>query len=374
MKVMIFSVTAGEGHNATARVLAKALKERGHEVEVLDTFRESNRLFYLTYDKGYLLAASRLKFFYGYFYYRCEGRKSNSYKPSLARRGYRRVAKKLNTKIQAFSPDVIVTTHPIGSAVLDVAKETCGISAKMIGICTDFTLHPYWEDALRFDKLVIPAEALTEDAKKKGFKQEQILPAGIPISPLFAQKNGKKAAREALGIPEDLPVFLVMSGSMGHGHIEKTLTSLSALSESFGIITVCGRNEKAYRLVERAKCEKLLLNLGFTDKISLLMDAADCMITKPGGLTSSEALAKGLPIISYEPIPGQEVRNEQFLVSAGAAIEAKGAKGLTAAVRRFLFSKELRQELRANAERLSKPHSTEALCAEIEKTHSQNVE
>ncbi len=373
MKIMIFSVTAGEGHNATARVLAKALEERGHEVRVLDTFRESNRLFYLTYDKGYLLASSRLKFFYGYFYYRCEGRKSNSYKPSLARRGYRRVAKRLSERIKEFSPDVIVTTHPVGSAVLDVAKEKFGVDAKMVAICTDFTLHPYWEDALRFDKLVIPDKALSGAAKKKGFSDGQILPTGIPVSPLFSQRNDKKAAREALGIPEDVPVFLVMSGSMGHGHIEKTLAALSSLPESFGIITVCGRNEKAHQLVERAKCEKLLLNFGFTDKISLLMDAADCVITKPGGLTSSEALAKGLPIIDYEPIPGQEVRNEEFLTHEGAAIKAKGVKGLTAAVRSFLSSDELRQGLKENAERLSKPHSTETLCAEIEKIYSQNI-
>ena len=372
MKVMIFSVTAGEGHNATARVLAKALEARGHEVQVLDTFRESNRLFYLTYDKGYLLAASRLKFFYGYFYYRCEKRKTNSYKPSLARRGYRRVAKKLSAEIAAFSPDVIVTTHPVGSAVLDVTKETCKVNAKMVAICTDFTLHPYWEDALRFDKLVLAAEELSEAAKKKGFRDGQILPTGIPISPLFTERTDKAAARAALGIPDDLPVFLVMSGSMGHGHIEKTLKALSSLPERFGIVTVCGRNQKALKLVERAGCEKLLLSFGFTDKISLLMDAADCVITKPGGLTTSEALAKGLPIISYDPIPGQEVRNEEFLIRAGAAMAAKGEKGLASACRTFLSEKEQKERLRANAAILSKPRSTETLCDEIEKLCSQN--
>jgi len=372
MKIMIFSVTAGEGHNATARVLAKALEERGHEVRVLDTFRESNRLFYLTYDKGYLLASSRLKFFYGYFYYRCEGRKSNSYKPSLARRGYRRVAKRLSERIKEFSPDVIVTTHPVGSAVLDVAKEKFGVDAKMVAICTDFTLHPYWEDALRFDKLVLAAEELADAARRKGFSDGQILPTGIPVSPLFAEKTDKAAARRALGIPEDLPVFLVMSGSMGHGHIEKTLSALSSLPECFGIVTVCGRNERAKRLVDRAKCEKLLLSYGFTDKISLLMDAADCVITKPGGLTSSEALAKGLPIIDYEPIPGQEVRNEEFLTHEGAAVAAKGIGGLTRAVQAFLSDKDLRESLTLRAAHLSKPRSTETLCLEIEKLYSQN--
>ena len=371
MKIMIFSVTAGQGHNTTARVLANALEARGHEVRVLDTFRTTNRLFYLTYDKGYLLASSYLKYFYGYFYYKCEGRKSNSYKESLGRRGYRAVAKKLHRMIEEFAPDVIVTTHPIGSAVLDVTKERHAFTAKTVGVSTDFTMHPYWEDALRFDRVVIPCEALRADARKKGFRDEQILPLGIPISPAFAEKTDKAAARAALGIPEDLPILLVMSGSMGHGRIDKTLKTLSTLKERFGIVTVCGKNEKAYRLVEHSGCEKLVLNFGFTDKISLLMDAADAIVTKPGGLTTSEALAKELPLITLDPIPGQEVRNEQFLCAHGAALRASDEKALKGAVSAILTDKGLLKEMRERIEDIRKPYSTVALCDEIESLGSQ---
>lgn len=369
---MIFSVTAGQGHNTTARVLASALSERGHEVKVLDTFRTTNRLFYLTYDKGYLLAASRLKYFYGFFYYKCENRKSNSYKTSFARIGYRSVAKKLSRMIEEYAPDVIVTTHPIGSAVLDVVKERHAVKAKMIGVSTDFTMHPYWEDALRFDRIVIPCEQLVEDAKKKGFDNGQILPLGIPISPSFAIRTDKRAAKEQLGIPKDLPILLIMSGSMGHGRIDKTLRSLSSLPEHFGIITVCGKNQKAYRLVENSHCEKLVLNLGYTEKISLLMDAADGIVSKPGGLTTSEALAKDLPMIILDPIPGQEVRNEQFLTSFGAAIKAENDEELRRGVSSLFGNEELYRSIKERIALLKKPHSTKEVCDEIESVYSKN--
>lgn len=372
MKVMIFSVTAGQGHNTTARVLASALKERGHEVSVTDTFRTTNRLFYLMYDKGYLLASSRLKYFYGLGYYRCEGRKSNSYKTSLARIGYRSVAKKISHMIKENDPDVIITTHPIGSAVLDIVKERHGTRAKMIGVSTDFTMHPYWEDALRFDRVVIPSEHLLERARRKGFCDEQILPLGIPIAPAFGEKADKTAAREALGLPTDRPILLVMSGSMGYGRMDKTLKALSLIEEPFGIVAVCGRNERAHRLVERSGCKQLLLNLGFTDRISLLMDAADCIVSKPGGLTTSEALAKGLPMITVNPIPGQEVRNEELLSSLGVAIPVKTEEALREAVRTIFWDEEKGKAMQDSIRALRRPDSTARICDEIERICSQN--
>ena len=371
MKVMIFSVTAGQGHNTTARVLAEALAARGHKTTVVDTFRATSRLLYLTYDKGYLLAASRLGVFYGWGYYASENRKTNSYRTSLARISYRGVAKKLSKMINEFDPDVIVTTHPIGSAIIDLTKERHGFRAKAVGISTDFTMHPYWEDALRFDRVVIANEQLIPLAEKKGFPFEKILPTGIPINERFAEKIDKGEARRALGIPEDLPVLLVMSGSMGHGNMKKTIKTLSVMPERFGIITVCGRNEKAYRAIERAHPDKLLMNFAFTDKVSLLMDAADAIVTKPGGLTTSEALAKELPLILCDSIPGQEIRNEEFLLRMGAALPAKNPKALSESVRLFLESNEARESIKASIRALKKPFATQSLCQEIENFHCQ---
>lgn len=374
MKIMVFSVTAGQGHNTTARVLAQELEARGHEAKVVDIFRSTNRLLYLTYDKGYLFAASRLKFLYGYFYYKSENRKTNSYTPSFARFFYRGIAKRLHRLVESYAPDAIVCTHPIGSAILDVMKERHGTRAKMIGVTTDFTMHPFWEDSLRFDRIIIPTEALSEAAKKKGLKEEQLLPLGIPISPSFSEKTDKERAREALGIPKDLPILLLMGGSMGYGRMDKTLKALAALPYSYGIITVCGKNKKAWRTVEKAKCSKLILNLGYTDKISLLMDASDAMVSKPGGLSTSEALAKELPFISIHPIPGQEIRNQEFLLDFGAAFSAENEKELAAAVRSVLENDEKAQSVRARAALLKKPCSSKALCDEIENLCSQTRE
>lgn len=371
MRVLIFSVTAGQGHNTTARVLAESLTARGHETKVVDTFRETNRLYYLTYDKGYLFASSLLAPLYGWGYYGCEKRKSNSYHKSFARLLYRGVAKKLAERIEEYDPDVIVTTHPVASFIVDIVKERHGFRAATVGISTDFTMHPYWEEALRFDRVVIPNEQLFDAARKKGFEDEQILPIGIPINPTFAERTAQSEARRALGLPEDLPIFLIMSGSMGHGNMKKTLRTLSKMPERFGIVTVCGNNKKAYRAIEKKHCDKLLLTLGYTKKVSLLMDAADCLISKPGGLTTSEALAKHLPMLSCDPIPGQEIRNEQFLSAFGAVLPASGAR-LEDAAKRFLTEKGLKDEMKGHISLIRKPNATLDLCREIEQLYSQN--
>ena len=226
MKIMILSVTAGQGHNATAKALASMLEARQHTVEIIDTFKSTSRLLYTLIDKGYLIAASRFKRLYGQSYYSLEKRKSNSYTPSFARFANRFVAAKLWKMIRKKDPDVIIAAHVSPAMLLDIIKQKHSLRAKTIGIVTDFVMHPYWEETLRLDRLVLASEFLTPSALRKGFRPEQILTTGIPIHPKFNTSVPKEQAKEILGLDKDLPYLLLMSGSMGYGNMVKLLKEL----------------------------------------------------------------------------------------------------------------------------------------------------
>ncbi len=365
MKVSILSITAGQGHNATAKAVGDALKEYGIQSEILDTFSYLNKAFGDFVSKGYLLAVDLAKGPYALTYRLLENRKKSSGPLSPTRTGNLLIAKKLKTYLDDYKPDVIVCTHIFSAILIDVIREEYGIDAKTIGILTDFTVHPYWEEALTLDKVVTACDSLTHRMMKKGYREDQILPIGIPIHPKFNVSVPKEEARAAAGLDSGKATLLLMGGSMGYGSIGDTIRELDGIDTDFQIIAVCGNNREAKEKIDAMKTKKKIVSFGFTDKVDLLMDASDAIITKPGGLTTSESLAKRLPMIIINPIPGQEDRNTEFLLNSGVAMAASKTLPLEELVY-TLFHEKKRIELMRNAiEAIRHPDSTQKLCEYI---------
>jgi processive 1,2-diacylglycerol beta-glucosyltransferase len=368
MKVLILTVTAGEGHNSTATAIETVLQDRGIDCSVLDTCLKINRGLYDIISKGYLLSTAEFKKTYAFLYSRFENRKRNSYTPSFTRTAYNMIKKKVQEHIALYAPDVIVYTHVFAGVLLDVMREKGKIDAgiRTVGIVTDFVMHPFWEDVLRTDRVVIPNEMLVPAARRKGFSDAQIVPSGIPIRPQFAEAIGKAEARAELGLDPEKPTILLMGGSMGYGSLAKTMQEIDALPTDFQVISVCGRNQKAKEEIDAISFRKTVRNFGYTEQISLLMDAADCIVTKPGGLTTSEALAKNLPLIISNPIPGHEERNTEFLVNNGAAMVVSKTYDLADAIYQLFYDETRLDSMRRNIALLRKPNATHALCDLVE--------
>lgn len=367
MKVLVLTITAGEGHNATAAAICDALRARGAECEVLDVYQKTNRALYNIVAKGYLLTTADFKKLYAKAYAKLEHRKSNSYQPSLTRTSNAVIGRRVYRYILEYDPDVIVYTHVFAGVLLDVISERKGITARSVGVLTDFAMHPFWEEVLRTDRVILPSELLIPSAKSKGLSEQQLQASGIPIRPAFSTSLTKAVARAELGLDEAMPTVLLMGGSMGYGNLAKTLCELDEMEEAFQTIVVCGNNKKAKEEIDSLSFKKRVLNFGYTDRVDLLMDAADCIVSKPGGLTTSEALAKRLPMIICNPIPGQEERNAEFLMNCGAALRVSRTAPLTDVLRLFLSS-PARAELMARAiDMIRKPNSTADLCDLVEK-------
>ncbi len=362
MKVLVLSVTAGQGHNSTARALCAYLESIGCQAEMLDTLEYVNGALGETVSRGYLLVATNAKLAYKGAYRLAEKRKKSKSEISPTRATGNLMSKKLIKYINSYDPDVIICTHVFAGIILDVLKEKDQLRAKTVGIVTDFMFHPYWEEGVNLDYVVTPNEQMLVQARKKGFADSQVLPFGIPIHPKFSQSISKEQARAELGLDINKPTVLLMSGSMGYGNIEETVNALDSVPFDFQLITVCGYNTEAKARIDEMKTSKRILNLGYVDYVEKLMDASDCIISKPGGLTTSEALVKGLPMIIVDPVPGQEDRNTEFLTNNGVAMAVTSTSPLDDVVYQMLANPKRVEVMRQAIALIAKPNSTKDIC------------
>lgn len=373
MKVLIMSVTAGEGHNTTAKALQNQFLKMGHECEITDTYLNVNRGLYEIVSKGYLLAVDNMKKLYSKIYKSLENREKNPNDKSFSRFANNLISGKTYKNICDYNPDIIVYTHCFCGILLDVLKQKSVLSIPTVGVVTDFVMHPFWEECLRSDAIVIPNEMLVPAALHKGFDREQILPLGIPIHEKFSHFSDKAEIRLKLGLDISKNTVLIMGGSMGYGNLSHTIRDLDNSEIDMQIMCVCGNNVNAKEEIDSLQTNKKVLNFGYVNNVDELMDAADCIVTKPGGITTSETLAKRLPMVIYNPIPGHEERNTEFLQNCGAAIAVGGAFSLSDAISMVFAEPEKVDSMRACVDKIRKPNATRDICERVESLFSEQV-
>lgn len=366
MKVLILSVTAGYGHISTAKAVEEELISRGIDVLVEDLYQDISKLTYEVIDNGYLFSVNYLQQGYKHAYKQMENSEMTR-KLATIFTSNMIIAGRLSRLIAEYSPDCIVCTHPFAGLVINRLKEDGEINIPCIGIITDYCIHPGWEDCDLLEYIVTASELLIYIAIKKNIDPEQIAPLGIPVRKMFRQKNDKLAMREKLGLDLHKKIILIMGGSMGYGNMIDTVSGIDKMDIGLQIVCICGKNEKQRKHLNKLETKSEIIIKGFVDNVHEYMDAVDCIVTKPGGLTVTETLGKELPMILVNPIPGHEQRNIDFLLNNGAAISVTDNFSISEAVF-YLFSLEGRLENMRNSIRLiAKPDAGEKIGDLIEK-------
>ncbi len=360
MKVLIISVKAGFGHHSTAQALIDHFTESGVQCEMLDTFEYINPVLADSIDDGYLFSTKYIPKIYGKVYDKMDRREERWDKYSIVAILSKIVSRQLRDFVRNYNPDVIIGTHSYACMLMTYLREADIVSCPLIGIVTDFTVHPFWEST-DLDYYVTADALLDNQMRKKGIPKEKILPYGIPIRKSFSVKISKEEARSKLKIDNKTTVLMMM-GSMGFGNIVRDIKEIDQLDIDFQILCVCGRNEKRYREITGRTWKKKVIPFGFVENVDVMMDASDCIITKPGGLTTSELLAKELPAVIMNPIRGQEDRNMEFLVNNGAAIMVTETFGIDEALFEILKNPWRLELLKSSVQHLGKPNSTRDLC------------
>lgn len=359
MKAIILTISTGGGHHTATRAIDAHLKQFGIETVTIDAYKYFSSFLSNTVEKGYLLSTKYVPKIYGRFYRIAEKMNDKDTNVKVGALGSSLVFKKFAEFIKAQNADVIITTHLFGGELLTTMREKNMIFSLLIGIITDFTVHPFWEET-NLDYYVTASELLNYQMYKKGITKDKILPFGIPIHPKFTTKIPKSEARFRLGLEEKTTV-MVMAGSMGYGSVFRHIRQLDLSPADFQIICVCGNNKKLKKQLESYDFSKNMLVFGYTSNVDLLMDASDYIITKPGALSVSEALAKGLPIILIDPIPGQEDRNKEFLLNVGVAVTATKTHPADEAIYQLEKSDIRKSSLPKLIENLAKPDAGKKL-------------
>ena len=373
MKVLILTVPAGGGHYHTAKAIKEHLsRDAKTECRILDVAKHGNKFVSAVISKGYVLVSTYLPWGYRFFYNLMDKRTRHSY-TFVSYLLDLLLGKKLTEYIKEYKPEVIVSTHLFATVVLNLQAKKHKTDAKLISIITDFTVHPMWEQA-KSDYFITASELLNDEAEKKFTTTQNVLPLGIPIKSSFIQTMPKDDACKKANIENKFTV-LVMMGSFGYGNAAgKIIQKLDNLEEDFQIIVVCGSNERMKKKIESQNFKKEVIVYGFCENISELMDCCDCIVTKPGGLSLSEALAKNTPIILTNAIPGHEERNLKLIKKCGAGVCINRRFTVDKAVSKLINSEQYREELIKNSRDLAKPDATRSLAELIYKIKSHKAE
>jgi processive 1,2-diacylglycerol beta-glucosyltransferase len=321
-KILILHAAAGAGHKRAAEAVAAAMKIRHPSVEVVvrDVLEFTPSPFQKTYADGYLRVVRTVPELWGYMYNRSDRRSRQPWRKVL-----RSVFNAANTPFfddymreQKF--DAVICTHFMPLEMLSTLRKRKKITVPFFGCVTDFAVHSLWI-VDRVDGYFVATDEAARQLTRRGQAKESIAVTGIPIDPVFSQSTDRAAVRKEFELRDNKPVILSLSGGMGVGPTVEFLKGFKDVAIDCQLMVVAGANEELKNEAEAvaATLQIPVRILGFTKRIHDLMGMSDLVVSKPGGLTSSESLAKGLPMLIIEPIPGQEQRNCEVLLEAGAA-------------------------------------------------------
>lgn len=321
-RVLLMYISYNSGHHRASIAIEKALKMLRPDTEVLNIngFNYTNPILERVINRTYMAVIKRKPQVWDYLY---DNPKIFAKTQALRDFLHNMNFDKLLSLLSDFKPDAIVCTQAFPCGMIADLKSRNGfIKTPLFGVLTDYYPHSYWVFQT-IDYFIVPAKESKLRLEQNGIASEKIKVFGIPIDPKFNRKADVKFIKLGLGLELDKPVVLVMGGGQGYGPIKDIISALDGLDLDFQIIAVAGINGRLFKWLNsrKRKFNRKVAPLQFVENVDELMSASDVIITKPGGLTTAEALAKGLPMIIVNPIPGQEAKNAQFLVGSGAAIE-----------------------------------------------------
>lgn len=367
MKALILSCNTGGGHNSAARAIAEEMQERGDEAYVLDYLCLAGEGVSRLVGDGYVQIVKKTPRLFGLFY-KLGMVASRLLKKSPVYYINGRMAKYLDGYLREHPVDVLIMPHLYPAETITYMKRKGMKLPLTVAVMTDYTCIPFWEET-DLDYYVIPHEDLIPEYVKRGVPEEKLLPYGIPVQQDFCRNLSKEAARKKLHLPMDVPMFLVMSGSMGFGKLAVFAAELALRCRNGEhIVIICGNNAKIERILRKEfHFNKRVHIIGYTNHVSLFMDACDVIYTKPGGLTSTESLVKNIPIVHTAPIPGCETANLHFFGARHLSVSSKHLAKQVQLGKALIENDSLREQMSEAQCRERKPEAAMQIVSLLER-------
>ena len=356
-RILILSASVGNGHTTAAESLKKAfeIKKLAREIRHEDVLKFTNPLFRRLYGKAYIDLVNNMPEVLGWMYDQLDEPWKNEKR--------RLFFDKLNAQpfvkmLREYAPDLIVCTHFLPSEIVSDLKAKQKLKCPQAIVVTDFDVHALWL-CRNFEHYFVALDETRAYLETLCFPSEKITVSGIPIDPIFSESKSKAAMREKYGLDPDIPIVILSLGGFGVGRIDTLLDALRSIRRPVQILAMCGRNEELKKRLETSPTngEVRIIPIGYTKAMDEYMSASDLIVGKPGGLTTCEALAKGLVFVIVNPIPGQEERNSDHLLENGAAIRSNNPATLGYKIEQLLSDPERLNAMRRNALDFARPRA-----------------
>ncbi len=322
MDALILSCSTGGGHNAAGLAIMEELEKRGHRVTMFDPYILAGESLSEKVGNSYIKIAQNAPRLFGVVYkLGDEYRRLPIHSPVYALN--KMMLRKMHAYLEQNHFDVVLMPHVYPGEILTYMKDKGLTVPKLIFVATDYVCIPFTEET-DCDYYIIPSNELAQDFIRRGIPAEKLVPAGIPVKGAFSENISREEAIDALGLEPDKRYLLLSGGSIGAGRIGETISALCRYlraHQDYRLIAICGSNQK---LLNRLKSEyggnPQVILITSTDNMALYMKACDVFLSKPGGLSSTEAAVSGTPLIHISPIPGCETLNMRFFEQHGMSI------------------------------------------------------
>ena len=355
-RVLLLFISEHSGHHCASLAIEKALHELDPSTETLNinSFNYTNPILEKVINRAYMGVVKRTPELWDYLY---DNPKVLKKTQSLREMIHKFNTGKLKALIDSFSPDTIVCTQAFPCGMMADCKKTFGLAIPLVGVLTDYAPHSYWIYN-NVDYYIVPSRETGDKLVANGIDISKIKLFGIPIDSKFRNSLDKETICSGLGIDSSRPCVLVMGGTQGLGPLKKLTRLLDRSDMDLQLIIACGTNKKLYNALARRRYRKNIKVLSYATNIDELMHIADIILTKPGGITTAEAISKGLPMLIVNPLPGQEAMNTKFLLNEGVAVKAESPEDVEVLLEELLENRNKLKGMSDRARALSKPDSS----------------
>jgi processive 1,2-diacylglycerol beta-glucosyltransferase len=361
-KILILYASAGHGHEKAAKAVEEVCRSRPElDVQCVDVLKKTSFGFGERYRRTYLFTIRALPWFWGFGYYLLDVRAVYAFVKHVRRWNNHFFARGVERLVIAEAPDVVVSTHFLSTETVSHLKKKGLVSSKLVTVVTDYLAHSFWL-ASECDHYCVAAEDTVQDLMRRGVPRERITVTGIPIEAKFSPSLTREAARAKLDLDRSRFTALLTSGGGGIGLLEPLVNRLLIAEPPLQLLVVCGTNEAMRARMDAQHREKRGLRLyGFVNNIHELMAACDIVVGKGGGLTITESLAMGRPMVLIGAVPGQETKNVRVVLKRKAAKLARSISDAANHVRRFQKDPALYDETRRAIDLLRRPQAAQAV-------------
>ena len=377
MKVLLLYAKVGGGHIKAAESIKEALQDIDENITIdfEDGLEYSSYLTNKLIIKGYSSLARNVPALYGTIYKRSDKQDMNTV-GEINKIVDKALTIRLKKMIRDKKPDIIISTHPFVSHMCSYLKKKKKTEAKLVSVLTDYSIHNMWlEGKEHIDIFMVATAEMKSDCMREyNVPDEKIIVTGIPVSKRFSEGYNKEDILNSLNLLKNKTTFLFFAGGgLGLGKSEGIFEELISSKYDFQLIAVTGKNEKQKKRFEKiaSKSNKNIIVLGYTNKVPELMAVSDFVITKPGGLTSTECLAMKKPMIIINPIPGQEEQNSIYFTNNGTALRTYKNEPIEHVIDIAVNNKKRVKQMIEMCEEIGKPNSSKDIAKEILKIYNR---